>query len=496
MIEHPDEIQQFNLVTIRMQRLGECPSPGTIIGHLPYFSSMSERRATMATVIQKSNKSIEIRYIDASGKRQSLYPGKIAKRDAEGFGRKIDHIVSRQIVGADPDREVSMWLSELPNRLHTKLVKKGLVAARMTPEPAPKPETAPTIKAFTDRYISEYPCGPQTKQNLELYARGLIQFFGEGKRLNQFNQADAERFRKWLGTNGSEQKGYMRRLSPNTVATRIKKVKQFFNFAVKDELIASNPFAGESANETANEERMIEVPTDWVDRMIAVAHDEDFRLMLALARYGGLRRHELSIHRWEDIDIPNARMTVSSTKTGPATSRFDSDGRRIKIRKDVPIFRELMPHILRARELAEPGQELLQPSYDRDTNLTKMFDRCCARAGLHTWTKPWQNMRATRQTDLLDAQYQIKVVCQWFGNSPKVAEKHYLMIKREEAERAVEICTASELEKTPLNPPPTVQDKGGNSGTQKKPPLENPANSWVCLVTALGDLPLSYPART
>ena len=50
--------------------------------------------------------------------------------------------------------------------------------------------------------------------------------------------------------------------------------------------------------------------------------------------------------------------------------------------------------------------------------------------------------------------------------------------------------------KTPLNPPPTVQAKGGNPETQKKPIEENPVNNWVCLQSALADLPLSYPART
>ena len=129
--------------------------------------------------------------------------------------------------------------------------------------------------------------------------------------------------------------------------------------------------------------------------------------MLALARYAGLRRHELSIQRWDDIDVPNARMTISSTKTGTPTSRRDAEGRPILIRRDVPIFRELMPHIIRAKEMAPADQELLQPSYPREMNLDKPLARCIARAGLQSWDKPWQNMRATRQTELLDQGYQI-----------------------------------------------------------------------------------------
>ncbi len=223
--------------------------------------------------------------------------------------------------------------------------------------------------------------------------------------------------------------------------------------------------------------------------MIAVAPDEDFRLMLALARYAGLRRHELSIQRWTDIDIPNKRMTISSTKTGKPTSRRDSEGRTILIRKDVPIFRELMPHILRAKEMATAGQQLMQPTYPRDMNLDKQMDRCIARAGLQSWDKPWQNMRATRQTELLDQGDQIKIVCQWFGNSPQIAENHYLMIKKQDFDRAVAVGCV------PQNVPQTVQDSAGRIETEKMG-IENPMNDAVILVVSQDCLPQSYPART
>lgn len=85
--------------------------------------------------------------------------------------------------------------------------------------------------------------------------------------------------------------------------------------------------------------------------------------------------------------------------------------------------------------------------------------------------------------------YQIKIVCERFGNSPGVAEKHYLMLKKTEFNRAVGIGCSE-------NPPKTVQAKGGKAETQKKPIEENPVNNWICLQSALAVLPLSYPART
>lgn len=193
--------------------------------------------------------------------------------------------------------DLAEWIGGLDGTYHKKLAKLGLVEPRQPAKSAAV--LSPTIKQFTDSYIKEHSCGEQTRQNLELYARGLIKHFRPDKRLDSFNRADAERFRRWLETNGSEQKKYKKGLGPNTVRTRIRKIKQFFNFAVKDELIARNPFEMEKSADIPNDARMVEVLAAWIHKMIQAAPDEDFRLMLALARFGGLRRHELSIQVFE-----------------------------------------------------------------------------------------------------------------------------------------------------------------------------------------------------
>nr|WP_186775842.1 hypothetical protein [Rubripirellula tenax] len=205
------------------------------------------------------------------------------------------------------------------------------------------------------------------------------------------------------------------------------------------------------------------------------------------------------------IDLPNNRMIVRSNKTPP-------------IRR-CPIFPELRPHLLRAREMAPQGAVSVQTRYDHKANILTTLDKIITRAGLVPWEKPMQNLRATRETELL-AHYPAKDVTSWLGNSPDVANKHYAMTMQASFDRAVVdgakiigVTTAAmaarkpvadpqaesevvDLEKTPQNPPQTVQAKGGHPETQKKPIEENPVNDWVCLQSALADLPLSYPART
>jgi len=65
-----------------------------------------------------------------------------------------------------------------------------------------------------------------------------------------------------------------------------------------------------------------------------------------------------------------------------------------------------------------------------------MLEKIITRAGLVPWEKPMQNLRATRETELL-AHYPAKDVTSWLGNSPDVANKHYAMTMQASFDRAV-----------------------------------------------------------
>lgn len=90
-----------------------------------------------------------------------------------------------------------------------------------------------------------------------------------------------------------------------------------------------NPFADAVSAVGGNAARLCLVPAEWIEACIRVAPCEDWRIILALARYAGMRSHECRIQRWEDIDLANSRMVVRSNKTPPVRS--------------CPIFPELCP---------------------------------------------------------------------------------------------------------------------------------------------------------
>lgn len=64
------------------------------------------------------------------------------------------------------------------------------------------------------------------------------------------------------------------------------------------------------------------------------------------------------------------------------------------------------------------------------------FKRIVKRAGLTPSPRPFHNLRASRETELVNA-YPVQVVTSWLGNTPRVALRHYLMVRKEDFEKAV-----------------------------------------------------------
>src|SRR5262249_42560705 len=146
--------------------------------------------------------------------------------------------------------------------------------------------------------------------------------------------------------------------------------------------------------------------------VIAAAPDAEWRLLIALSRFGGLRcpSEHLALE-WRDVDWERSRFLVRSPKTGD---------------RWVPIFPELRPYFDECFELAEEGTVHVITRYrDKNANLRTAFLKIIKRAGVKPWPKVFHNLRASRETELA-AQFPIHVVCQWIGNSAAIAAKHYL----------------------------------------------------------------------
>ena len=100
------------------------------------------------------------------------------------------------------------------------------------------------------------------------------------------------------------------------------------------------------------------------------------------------------------------------------------------------------------------------------TNLGTQFARIVKIAGVEPIPRPFDNMRASRSTEVY-AEFGAFYESKWIGHSTKIASEHYLQVREEDFERAVG-----------GKAPPIAGKKGEKSGfpaTGKKFPAFFPA---------------------
>ena len=162
-------------------------------------------------------------------------------------------------------------------------------------------------------------------------------------------------------------------------------------------LAGENPFADVKGGNQRNVSRLGFVDPACVDQMVAASDDPDWKLLLLLERYGGLRLpSEVVRLKWQHIDFAREQILIHCTKT----ERYEGKETRY-----VPIFDELRQPLMDAySERREPTDFVIDSLTHRTAgaNLREQFKRVAKRAGVREWMKPFQNMRSTRETELIE----------------------------------------------------------------------------------------------
>jgi len=225
-----------------------------------------------------------------------------------------------------------------------------------------------------------------------------------------------------------------------TVRKRLQAAKMFFRAMVKRRLTLENPFDGIQVAAVVDESRNVFVPRADIEKVLEACPDAEWRAIVALSRFGGLRcPSEVLTLKWENIDWHGQRITVIS----PKTARHPGGGQRI-----IPLFPELVGPLSEAFDAAPEGavhvitrhrSQAESPGGWRNSNLRTRFEKIISRAGLKPWPKPFHGMRASCETELTEA-FPVQTAAAWLGNFPKIALKHYLRVLPEHFDRAVGGC--------------------------------------------------------
>jgi integrase len=364
----------------------------------------------MASASRDKNGNGIIQFIGADKKRRSIRAGNISEARLELFRERVELLRACQRNGQALDGDTADWLAKMPDDLHAKLTAVNLVS----------PRASANLDAFMASYIAgRTDIGGRSHSNLKIAAKHVNAFFGERRSLQSITPAHADAFAIWV-------KG---KFAEATAARIVKRARQFFSAAIRARLIVVNPFEGIKPGSMANADRKFHVSREIVAKVLDECPDHDWRVMVALSRFGGLRcPSEVLELKWADVNWEKARLLIRSTKTG---NRF------------VPIFPELLPFLEASWDAAEEGAVYVVARYrGAETNLRTTFLKIIDRAGVKQWVKPFHNMRASRETELA-AEFPIHVVCAWIGNSQAVATKHYLTVREEDFEKASQSAAKS-----------------------------------------------------
>jgi len=271
---------------------------------------------------------------------------------------------------------------------------------------------------------------------------------GKETPIKAIGSLDAEKFRRSLVDD---------ELAGATISKRVKTARAFFRLGVRWKMLIENPFDGLKAGGQTNRERMVFIPAEVVGKVIDEATSAEWKALIALARWCGLRTpSEHFAIRWGDIDWDKKRIVIHAAKTS------GKEGREYRV---VPLFAEVEPYLMAIFAAAPVGSEYVFNELRRPgVNLRTQFERFIKRAGVGSWLRLFQNLRSSRANELAEV-FPAHVSAAWLGYTEAVARAHYLEVRDSDFEAAAKM--PSQLSRG-VNRVLAGGDKGGQGVSEQK----------------------------
>ncbi|MBI5726143.1 MAG: site-specific integrase [Planctomycetes bacterium] len=359
----------------------------------------------MASVTTYAKGLRRIDFVGSEGKRLSVRLGRVSMKQAETFKTRIETIIADKDLNRPPDQETARWLAGLDEGMLSRLRAVGLAEGVGLADIS--------LGDFLKRFLAASSGKPATKVHIGHTSRNLLVKFTAGRMLRTIGPQDADDFKAWLLDKDKEG------LSPATAARRIVMARTMWRTACRWRMAETNIFTDIKAGPQHNESRKKYIPAETIEAAIAACPDTEWRVIVSLARYAGLRTpSETFALRWGDVNWSESTINVTS----PKTEHIEGHASRL-----IPLFPEVKPHLLQLFAEAEPGAEYVIAKRRLPcANLRTSFLKILRRAGIQPWAKLFHNLRASAETDLMQ-KFNLSTVCKWIGNSPAIAAKHYSM---------------------------------------------------------------------
>jgi integrase len=354
----------------------------------------------MASISTDANGNRTILFFGVREKREVIYLAKTPLKVVKGIKSNIESLVAGLKANLPMDGQVAQWISGLDDGLRSRLADMQLIERQTD-------KKTTTLGEFIDSYHAKRTdWKPNSLKNHQQCKGWILDYFGSDRNVREITTIDADDFRRHLSNHLAED--WVRRLCGFA--------RQYFSAMGK--MIESNPF-GKMKNIAmkGNDERYFFMDNALTMKVMQAMADDEWRLVFGLCRYAGFRcPSEHGALHWHEIDWKKGKITFISPKTG---------------KRSLPLFPELIP-LLKA--MPKKGEKVF-PDYTPETNLRHHFMCQLLKAKIEPWPKIFQNLRSTRETELMET-FPAHVVCAWLGNTEAVAKKHYLQVTDDHFRRA------------------------------------------------------------
>lgn len=291
---------------------------------------------------------------------------------------------------------------------------------------------APTLEQWGKQYLKLKPeYDDKTTDVYDGALKRMYAHFGRDRRLDLVTRLGADEWRAAMVGEG---------LAENTVRKHIRTARTLYNSAITLGVVAFNPFRHIPCSPVEVDRQDAQISGDMMERVFDACPSPAWRCLFGVVYYAGLRRGESLRLEWADVLWDRNRIVVRNkpeeTRTARGIKASAKQGTKRR-QREVMMEPALERLLLEQRELIDD----VRVCAVSDHNLVDIANKIIRRAGLTPWPRPFQTLRAARDTTWKERdQWPSFVVDAWMGHSDSVSRKSYLSVpercyKRGEAPR-------------------------------------------------------------
>ena len=353
----------------------------------------------------------------------------VNKKQKTAFEKMLNDLESANMLGVEPDEEVMKQVNRLSQEFRDKLEEVGLIETQ--------DKSIFNLDNFLGYVLDKQEDRHKSGQIAESTYQKLTYIqthFLNHMTLKRSSDCDIRKITV------EDCKDYRdKRLAVAAAATvegELKKLRQvFFSTACDMRLLQRNPFDKVQVQEKVKDKRRECIALDrlqkaWESIPPKTARQQNHSVWFALLRWTGARRSEPLLLKWKMVDWEKGRITMPA----PKTARYGVSER------EMPIFDELKPILERHWDnqgRPSPEAYVIQdimnlPKTGRTSasvqrkNPDSQWKRWLKAAGVEAWAKLSQNMRVTRENQLLRSlEYRADAVHAFIGHSRDTFDANY-----------------------------------------------------------------------